>query len=669
MKPVKILPRSACLAIAVVIFALYACNPLPATPISVETRTPMPGSDLNPTPSAMPPTQTPTPALEETLVTQETEQPSATPNSPLAPVVVVSFDGAANKRVSEWMESGVLPNFARLVEEGLRAESMTTIDPALTAAAHASMVTGFYPNQTGIVGNLYHNPNDSFYWYRSGFNQPLDQVDPVWVTVSQAGLKTASLFIAGGTPFLPGQTADYTIAYGARDAYSSQEILELRPLEEDWTGEKPVSYSLPLEAAWVIPKVSQVFVYALDSLDDGFTRYDSLILNTQRSFSGAALLPEIGKWEPFTLLPSTGAGAHFLLQEVVNENNTVYAVIYHSGVHHNLATPRALLQALNERFGFFPASGDAYALEHGWINADQFLEMLERSNRWMTDVTAWVYGTYHPDLTFTWLDAFDTAGHAFTPTNPGAPGYEEILASQHEANLEQAARIADQSLARLLNTIPLEEATLVLVSDHGMANVHTTVNLNTLLEEQGWLVLDDKDYVVVDQSRAIAFSSGGSAHIYINLEGRDRDGFVTEEEYTLVRQQIAASLSGLENPENGERVFSRILLREQLADLHLDHTHSGDIFAQANPGYNLDSHRGRWRLFEPTQFTGQHGYDCILPDMQAIFIAAGAGVSQSGQVIAPIHITDLAPTILAMLGIAPQSDLPGRVIPGISALP
>lgn len=669
MPTLKTLSHKVCLATIVVVLSLCACSPddLASGPENNPFEN-VPAVSTRETQQATP-SQAATTSPTEITSTPTVEQPTETPALPLAPILVVSFDGAANRRLTDWMNSGLLPTFSRFAGEGLHAEAMTTINPSLTAAAHASMVTGFFPDRTGIVSNLYHNPSDSFYWYRSGFSEPLDEVNPVWVTASQAGFKTASLFIAGGTPFLPGQTADYTVAYGARDAYSIQETLELQSLEENWEGEPPVSFSTPLETTWIIPKVSQVYLYAIDRQDDGLTSYDALILNNQRSFTDPALLLEIGNWGPLVIEPSTGAGAHFLLQEIITQDGDVQATLYHSGVYHNLAAPRELLEALNEQFGFFPASGDAYALEHGWITPEQFLEMLERSNRWMTAVTTWVYTTYNPDLTFTWLDAFDTAGHAFTPALPGMPGYDEETASQKEFYLEQAAWIADQALSNLLEEVPIDQATILLVSDHGMAPVHTTVNLNTLLDEDGWLVLDDRDYVVIDQSRVIAFASGGNANFYINLEGRDRDGFVSEEEYESIRQEIANSLSRLQNPDTGELVFSRVLLGEQLADLHLEHIHSGDIVAQANPGYDLDSHRGRWRLFEPTQFSGQHGYDCTLPDMEAIFIAAGAGISQPGQLVPVIHITDLAPTILSLLGLPGNVDMPGKVIPGLESYP
>lgn len=556
------------------------------------------------------------------------------------------------------MENGGLPAFSALANQGVRAESMISIDPSLTAPAHASLITGAFPAKTGIVSNLYHNPNDSFYWYRSGFEQPLDQVDPIWVTASRDGLTTASLFVAGGSPFLPGQTADYTIAYGVRDAYSRLEKLKLVPVRQPWEGQVPISFSPPLEASWIIEKVSQVYITALDSLDDSIPLYDTFVLNTQRAFTQDSLILQPGEWGALILDPARGAGAHFLIQNVTPAKNQLKIEIYHTGVNHNTATPRTLLEELNQQFGFFPAGPDSYALEHGWITPAQFLEMLQRSTTWMTDVTLWVYQTYQPDLLFTWLDAFDAAGHTALPADDSA-----TFQGDDTSFYQQAAQAADTALASLLGQISLEETNLVILSDHGMAPVHTTVNLNTLLQDAGLLVLDQKDYVVVEKSRAIAFASGGSAHIYINRAGWEQDGIVTEAEYAEVLQKIQDLLTGLVDPKNGQPVIRRIVIKEDLATLHLDHLHSGDLFVQANPGYNLDSHRGWDNIFSNTGYAGQHGYDPTLPEMAAIFIAAGPGIPAANLVIPDIRIVDVAPTLLLLSGLPLDPKMDGAPLP------
>ena len=354
------------------------------------------------------------------------------------------------------------------------------------------------------------------------------------------------------------------------------------------------------------------------------------------------------------------AGAEFLIQEITPEKVT----LYHTGVEHNTATPAELLKSLNETFGPFPAGGDSYALENGWISEEDFLYLLERQSVFMAKVAAWVYSTYQPDLMFTWQDPFDSAGHQFLMADPRQLSYSVENIDLYKGYYNLAAAIADSSLGIMMDAIDLERTTVLLVGDHGMAPIHSNVFVNTILEEAGLLTLDSQNYVVLGETRAFAIASGGGVHVYINLMGRESGGgTVSADEYPAIQQQIISLLTELVDPETGLPVFQRALPRSELASLGLNHPNSGDVFAQANPGYHLDGWRGNDFIFSPTDFYGQHGYDSSLAEMQTIFIAAGQGVPLANAVIPPLRIVDYAPTIALLLGFTPAATIDGSIIP------
>lgn len=112
---------------------------------------------------------------------------------------------------------------------------------------------------------------------------------------------------------------------------------------------------------------------------------------------------KVSQWGSLILLEHAYAGAEFLIQEITTKAVT----LYHTAVEHNTAKPGDLLDAINQKFGCFPAGGDSYALEHGWITEEDFMYQLERQSKYMAEVTAWIYTTYHPDLLLTWQDPFD----------------------------------------------------------------------------------------------------------------------------------------------------------------------------------------------------------------------------------------------------------------------
>ncbi len=197
------------------------------------------------------------------------------------------------------------------------------------------------------------------------------------------------------------------------------------------------------------------------------------------------------------------------------------------------------MTALNENFGYFPAGGDYYALENGWITEEDFLYQLEKQSTYMAEVAAWVFSTYQPDLMFTWQDPFDSAGHQFFMSDPRQLSYSPELAEIYQGYYQRAAKVADHSLSIMLDAIDLGKTTVLMVGDHGMAPIHTSVFVNTILEQAGLLTLDSQNVVVVNETKAFAIASGGSAHIYINLVGREKEGgIVTAEEYPAIVEQI-----------------------------------------------------------------------------------------------------------------------------------
>ena len=319
---------------------LAACS-TPQAPQPAATQPDEPASTL-PAPTLPPPTLQPEP----------TDLPATPTTAPHRSVVLVSWDGAKAGTVYEMIDTGVLPNFAELAEQGVRAEYALSVDPSLTAAAQNSIATGAYPMRTGIVSNSYHKPVNSFYWYQRGFDDLLDNAEPVWVTASKSGLTSAAVFFNGGSPQHPGQLADYTIGYGIRDAYSLQLTAAFGPNSRPWQGELPQSFSPLQEADFNIREVARVYMLAIDGSDDGKVNFDSIILNTRRAVDENSQHLQVDQWGRLLLVSSQASGAEFLIQGI--QQDPLKVTLFYSNVFHNTAAPRQLLDALNEEFGFFP---------------------------------------------------------------------------------------------------------------------------------------------------------------------------------------------------------------------------------------------------------------------------------------------------------------------------
>jgi predicted AlkP superfamily pyrophosphatase or phosphodiesterase len=587
------------------------------------------------------------------------QSPIITPNKPAKqPVVLISWDAARTDTFNALMKAGLLPTFKSLADKGVRAEYAQTVDPPLTAAAHNSISSGSYPTHTGITSNSFHVTGDDFYWYRKGFEESMDDAEPIWVTASRNGLTTAAVFFPGGTPTLEDQLADFTIGYGIEDAYSKQWDIPLSEAQ-GWS-DIPASFSTPMAGSFTIQNVGPVYLYVIDSTDDDAQNYDTVVLNAERSGLVPAQTLKKSEWGSLILLKRSYAGADFLIQEITSGMVT----LYHTGVDRNTASPKELLDSLNEKFGCFPPGGDYYALEHGWITEEDYLYQLEKQSVYMAEVAAWVFSTYQPDLLLTWQDPLDSAGHQFFMTDSRQTNFSPELAELYHGYYAQAAEIADHSLAIMLDAFDLNKTTVFLVGDHGMAPIRSSVFVNTILERAGFLALDSQNTVVIKKTKAFAIASGGAVHIYINLVGREKEGgIVTAAEYPAIVEQIIGLFTALVDPATGDPVFQRVLPRNELGPLGLDHSNSGDIFAQANPGYALDGWRGNDFIFGPVDYYGQHGYDSSLPEMHTIFIAAGYKVPEAGVIIPSVKVVDYAPTIALLFSFQPAATVDGSPIP------
>jgi predicted AlkP superfamily phosphohydrolase/phosphomutase len=181
-------------------------------------------------------------------------------------------------------------------------------------------------------------------------------------------------------------------------------------------------------------------------------------------------------------------------------------------------------------------------------------------------------------------------------------------------------------------------------------------------------------------------TAGGAANIYINLQGREPTGIVPLEQYEELQKRIEDAFKAINDPVTNERVFEIILKKPRAKDIlrqtsnfgsdqdkkrrggerdfHVFGEDTGDVLVVTIPGYHLDFNAGTGTavgdFFQPSTFFGQHGYDPRLPEMKAIFYAAGPDFKR--RTLKDVANVDVAPTIAELLDIKPPRDSQGRKI-------
>lgn len=180
--------------------------------------------------------------------------------------------------------------------------------------------------------------------------------------------------------------------------------------------------------------------------------------------------------------------------------------------------------------------------------------------------------------------------------------------------------------------------------------------LSTHLKFSNWL--ND-----IDWSKTSAFLAE-QEHIRINEKGVYPEGIVTSAGYEGLRTKIIEQLKELRDQETDESVFEDVLTREQAFNV------TGDSFL---PDIQLVTREAKYDITGTlTRNCPRDGMPVVRfePDFReangmhrpkGILFVHGAQCKQ-GLAIEKANITDLCPTILALLGVAIPTDLDGRAI-------
>jgi arylsulfatase A-like enzyme len=249
-----------------------------------------------------------------------------------------------------------------------------------------------------------------------------------------------------------------------------------------------------------------------------------------------------------------------------------------------------------------------------------------------------------PDVVINWLTEPDHSQHHL---GVGSPSTLEALAND------------DREIARVLTTLDdlgLTPSTDVLVvSDHGFTTNTRGVDVAGALIDAGLKVATDSGDVVL--------ASSGQA-VAVHVEGHDRDRignvarFIQSREWggvVFTEGRAAGDARGAV-----EGTFSLELIHMANAvrgpDLLFTFPWTSGVNAFGVPGTDLASVSGGAKLY-----ASDHG--SMSPwNVRNTFLAWGAGFKQRTTVRTPVGNVDVAPTILALLGITLNDHLDGRIL-------
>lgn len=140
---------------------------------------------------------------------------AAAPESPRAPVLLISLDGFRWDYLAKYAAEA--PRLRQLATTGVVAQGLIPVFPSNTFPNHYAIVTGLYPSHHGIVNNLMFDAAFGEYFR---YNQPKYAHDsrwwggePIWITAVKQGRVSACSFWPGSEAEIKGLHATYWKPY------------------------------------------------------------------------------------------------------------------------------------------------------------------------------------------------------------------------------------------------------------------------------------------------------------------------------------------------------------------------------------------------------------------------------------------------------------------------
>lgn len=559
---------------------------------------------------------------------------SAVPSAPAVPeaprkVILLSLDGASAETLQQLHREGVLTagGFESFFRNGQVADRLLPVTPTLTAVNHISLATGYLPGQTGIVSNSFHRAGTPFLDTVSGFAAPIE-TETLWEAAERQGKKVGVVTWPGVDATVARRTANWGMVY-VNEPLRESALVTLK--RSDWSHMPPgpataeiESRSPILRSRAVIGKEGQSgreFEFlAVDRTDDGKASYDALVPMT----AGDRVYMRPGEWarvpcqdpRPNRLVHST-----FCWIKVLSfDPDLGSAQIYFNASYANEAYPKTFDIGLAEEGLLWPGPPDGHLLAESWkgrpgIDLATWTEQAERFAAFFGSSLRVATGRGDWNLILGYIPVIDDAGHELLLTEAAQPGYSAERRDACAAARRKVWQAVDRELAAFLATVDLKTTAVIVVSDHGMAPVHTVVDPNVLLRGKGVLATG-ADGKIAAGTRAYATPTGGMAAVYVDPAAPDRERLIAD---------LKTYLSGWS--EKGKRPIARVLTRHESASLGLDHPNSGDLLLFAADGYAFTGGGLKsGQALAPTEVYGMHGYPNTDPRMAGIYMAQGAGV-------------------------------------------
>ncbi|MFI5454485.1 MAG: alkaline phosphatase family protein [Isosphaerales bacterium] len=608
----------------------------------------------------------------------------------------MGLDGLDPGIVSRLLEQDQLPNLARLREQGGFARVATT-RPAQTPVAWSTFATGTNPGGHGIFDFLRRNPKTYLpdlalnrYEQKNAFLPPkavnLRRGTPMWDILKAAGLGTTVLRCPCTYPpdsvrgrMLSGMgVPDLRGGLGTATFYTTDDAVKPRESEN------------VVRARRVADGVFATHLIGPRNPKTGTDLHVEITLRVDRD-GRRLLLQSDGKPRELVIIPGAWSdwlrvkfklgllqSIHGMVRFHLVQSEPELA-LYASPINFDpdaplfpISDPPEYAGDLARRIGLFYTTGmveDHAGLNNERLSEEAFLDQCAIAWREREAMMLHELESFEAGLFYCLFDTPDRVQHLFWrfrepdhPANRGKPPNSDFAQV-----IDDCYRRCDAVVGKALEYSD-DQTLFVALSDHGFNSFQRGVHLNTWLHDNGFLALRDGvqpgegagDLLrQVDWGRTRAYALGLSG-IYLNIKGREEGGIVLPEDAGSVKAALIRGLTGLPDPgRQGALAIRRAQPRE--AVYHGPYLEEApDLLIDFAAGYRVSWSSSMGGIaqgqFEDNvkKWSGDHIID---PDQVPGVLFMNRPFRREGA-----RLLDLAPTILAFLGVPKGSAMEGETL-------
>jgi predicted AlkP superfamily phosphohydrolase/phosphomutase len=292
--------------------------------------------------------------------------------------------------------------------------------------------------------------------------------------------------------------------------------------------------------------------------------------------------------------------------------------------------------------------------------------------------------------------------------DPSHPRHRSGDADRYRGQIVDVYRRIDQVIGEAARAAG-DQASVMILSDHGAGALHEFIHANNLLMAHGMLKIKRgvrarlkhllfragltplnvyrlasifnlgkarmglrwtaKGYGLlrrfffsfsdIDWPRSVAYAISGGVYggVFVNLKGREPDGVVPEERYQSVRTEIKQMLLGLRHPATGKPLIREVVMREEIYGGRFLGELPDLYFLPSDPTQAVfgDFEFSSNKVVEPASaaISAQHRMD-------GVFVAAGPGIRR-GVEVGGLTVADITPMALYMMDLPIPEGLDGKV--------